>query len=215
MTEENELYLCPKGCPRTFKTKSAAGAHAVHCKFEPEPGPGSDGLTTSEKAILDRLAGIVEQGIAGLEQKILTNVAATLPGLVAQEAQGMAGRIVEEMKGNPGGGPLGGASLLGFLPQINAFLATPAGKLVEHWLTGKRGAGVSTHWLFRGGNYAQRMMLSKKSDMEGTAQFILATCEDALRERNLDPDYRAFLIGQRNTAKIALSAKGSGKPKEG
>ncbi len=227
MTEENERYPCPKGCGRDdFKTKSAAHAHAVHCKVQPEPG--ADGLNPSEQLILGKLGDIVvaqvQEGMAGLEQRILESVTATLPPLVAQEAQSMAGRIAEELKGNPGAGAAGGATgaatgagLLGSLGQINAFLATPAGKLVEQWFSGKQGKGVSTHWLFRGANYAQRMMMSKKTDMESTAQFILATTEDALRERNLDPDYKAFLLGQKNTAKIALGGeKGKRKaPGEG
>lgn len=212
MIEENR-FPCPKGCGRDdFKTNSAAYAHAVHCKFQPEPAPGPDGLSPEGQIILDRLTDValaqIQQGLGGLQERVQANVMADLgkaiAPVVAKETQGMAGKIAEELKNNPSSG------LLGNIDQINTFLATPLGKIVEKKLLGPAGGSVSMRGLSRGMATAQRMILSKKTDVTSMAEVIQGAAEMELKDRKLDAETRDFMIGMKNTAELVLK----GKPKE-
>ena len=187
MTQENEgrKYLCPNGCGRTFKTNSAAHAHAIHCKFVPEPelapelasAPG--GLNPSEQTIVDRVTEViipqVEQGIAGLGERVqagvLESLTQVLPQMVAQETQNMAGKIAEGLKGNPGGSNILGG--LNTLEGINAFMDTPIGKLISSKLLGSGSSpkGNINDWR-RGSSLAIRMLGANKSDPDATARMI-------------------------------------------
>lgn len=231
------LYPCPKGCGRDFKSNSAAFAHAHHCRFEApvEEDPTRDNPTTpelspSDQAIVDRLTAIIlpqiAEGMTGLQERVQTNLftglAEAIPKIVAAEVQSTAEKFMEGVKSNPGSGSAAGSApgisnLIGMADQINAFLDTPLGKILEKRFTGSGKSGrrsISTNWLFRGANYAQHLMLSKKMDTEGAAEFILGAAEDELRERDLPPDYRSFVIGQKNAAQRVLGTVRAVKEKE-
>ena len=181
MTQENEGYPCPKGCPRTFKTNSAAHAHAVHCKFVPEPKleePVHSNLNPPEQTIVDRVTEVllpqIEQGIVGLGERVragvLESLTQVLPQMVAQETQNMAGKIAEGLKGNPGGNTLGG---LNTLEGINSFMDTPIGKLIFNKFLGSGSSpkGNINDWR-RGAQLTTRLLGSNKSDPDATAQMI-------------------------------------------
>ncbi|MBA7611564.1 hypothetical protein ES703_18790 [subsurface metagenome] len=226
-------FFCPKGCGRDFKSNSAAHAHAYHCKFEaptevdPTPDtPAAPELSPSDQAIVDRLTATIlpqiEEGMAGLQERVQTNLftglAETIPKVVAEEVQSTAEKIVGGAKSNPGsGGTSGISSLMSMADQVNTFLETPLGAMLQKKFMGSGKSGkrsISTNWLFRGANYAQHLMLSKKLDTEGAAEFILGAAEDELRERDLPPDYRSFVIGQKNAAQRVLGTVRAVKDKE-
>lgn len=221
MHADTKRFACPKGCGRDdFKSNSAAYAHAKHCTFEPETNPG-DGLSPSETLILDRVAAVavtqIEQGMAGLQERVQENIVNSLiqivPQMVAKETESMAGKIAEELKENPN------ANFLKLLDQTNAFLTTPLGKIVEKYLIGRTGGSqVSMRGLSRGMSTAQHLLLSKKTDIGSMAEVILGAAEIELQDRKLDTETRDFMIGMKNTAKLALSSKAreeAGAPKAG
>lgn len=222
MVEEGK-FPCPRGCGRDdFKTKSAAYAHAAHCKFQlapdenpPNPDenpPAPDGLSPEGQIILERLTDVavakIQQGMSGFQERVETNIMAGLaeaiPPIVAKETANMADKIAEKVKENPGAG------LLGNIDQINTFLATPLGKIVEKKLIGPTGSSVSMRGLSRGMSTASRMLLSKKTDTNSMAEVILAAADHELKDRKLDAETRDFMIGLKNTAEIVLK----GRPKE-
>lgn len=159
-----ELYECPKGCGRAdFKTKPAAYAHAVHCKAEGGKAPDDD-----MKPIVDMIIPYIQEGIAGLQERVQTNIinslGEVLPKMVAQQTESMAGQIAEQLKRNPNAGF---AQIMG---QANQFLETPLGKLIFNWLVqGSR--GNMNDWR-RGANLAVRMLGANKGDAEATAHLI-------------------------------------------
>lgn len=178
-------FPCPKGCGRDFKTNSAAFAHSVHCKFEPpiEPDPPPDTpnipeLTSSEQTIVNRLTDAVvpqiEQGIATLQESVQTNIIAgldeALPQMVAKATQDMADKIVEGMKKTPGSGL---SNMMDIATQINTFLDTPLGKIIEKKFMKGGGPpkGNINDWR-RGSSLAIRMLGANKSDPDATAAMI-------------------------------------------
>lgn len=179
--EENR-FPCPNGCGRTFKTNSAAYAHRVHCKHEPEVKPevegdvdqGSDGLSLEGKLILERLSDVavaqIQEGLGGLQERVQTSVvegvAEVLPRMVAEQVDKMAGKIVEMMKSNPN------TNILGSLDGINQFLATPLGQILQKkFLAGSVPKGNINQWR-QGAQLATKMITSNKGDPEATAAAI-------------------------------------------
>jgi hypothetical protein len=67
-SDREKKWPCPKGCGGKFKTKPAAAAHAVHCKYQPPvespPPPGADTepleLSGSEKSLAKKEADMLE-----------------------------------------------------------------------------------------------------------------------------------------------------------
>lgn len=180
----NGKFPCPKGCGREFKTNSAAHAHAYHCNFEaptkvdPPPPPNAPELSPSDQAIVNSLTDAVvpqiEQGMAGLQEKvqenIITGLEEALPQMVAKATQDMADKIAEGLKKNPASGV---SSMMDIATQINTFLDTPLGKLIEKNFMKGGGPpkGNINDWR-RGSSLAIRMLGANKSDPDATAEMI-------------------------------------------
>lgn len=178
-------FFCPKGCGRDFKSNSAAFAHAHHCKFEAptetDPTlntPAAPELSPSDQAIVNSLTEAVvpqiEQGIAALQESVQINIIAgldeALPQMVAKATGDMADKIAEGLKKNPASGL---SSMMDIAGQINAFLDTPLGKIIEKKFMKGGGPpkGNINDWR-RGSSLAIRMLGANKSDPDATAETI-------------------------------------------
>lgn len=232
-SNDEAKWPCPKGCGRHFKTKAAAGAHNYYCKYQPPvespPSPGADAepleLSDSEKRIVETLIPLViEQIRDGMEQlqervqtRLTEQVEESVTGMVRQETNNMAGKIAEQLQtgvATQGGGKDGKSplNLISSLDQINSFLDTSLGQLIQKQLLGGgagskgKGSPVSMRGLSRGMGIANRMLFSKKVDLSSMAEAIMATAEAELKDRKLDPESRDMMIGMKNTAQLAITA---------
>jgi hypothetical protein len=231
-SDREKKWPCPKGCGDKFKTKPAAAAHAVHCKYqpplEPQSSPNSDSaspeLSDSEKRIVEALVPLVvnqvRSGMEQLQERVQSNLAdkaaEILPEMVRQETNNMASAIAQQLQSGgaaPGGGKDGKApqNILASLEQINSFLETPLGQIIQKQIFGGgsgkgKGSPVSMRGLSRGMGIANRMLFSKKVDLSRMAEVIMATADAELKDRKLDTESRDLMIGMRNTAQLALAA---------